>query len=101
MAPPAKADPYAGGFLREALSPEKYEVFSSRLFERRLNGTGFRPHKSSKDDGSAEVGDTRKFEGASVIDFLVKVEVVKEVLRNYVPWVVCFYTCGHLLKLPQ
>jgi hypothetical protein len=60
----AGADPHAAAFLRQVLGPEKWNIFSARLFERRLS--------QSKS-------------GATVIDFLVKVEVVKEILRTYVP----------------
>ncbi|KAG8764196.1 hypothetical protein FRC11_000050 [Ceratobasidium sp. 423] len=79
-------DPFAEHFLRHRLGEEKWQTFSSRLFERRLGATrnrarASRPRRLS--DGS-ETHET-KSTGASAVDFLVKVEVVKEVLRTFVP----------------
>lgn len=78
------ADPYATGFLREALGAHKWNIFSSRLFERRLGGPKARARGKAK-----RVGDEvdSKPHGASAIEFLIKVEVVKEVLRTFVPCV--------------
>lgn len=61
------------------IGPEKWEIFSSRLFERRLGARakGKGKGKPSEDD------DNRS--GVSAIEFLVKVEIVKEVLRSFVP----------------
>ncbi|TDL24803.1 hypothetical protein BD410DRAFT_851120 [Rickenella mellea] len=80
--PCPEADPYAAAFLRDQLGDEKWEIFSSRLFERRFSAN--KPPRSRKSRGDSEDGDT-KAPGASAIDFLVKVEVVKEILRTYVP----------------
>jgi hypothetical protein len=82
----SSTDPCAAAFLQQQLGHEKWSVFSARLFERRLNhgkpkGTDLRAKRLSIDDNITKAG------GASTIDFLVKVEVVKEVLRTYVPWV--------------
>ncbi|KAL5636027.1 hypothetical protein ACGC1H_004739 [Rhizoctonia solani] len=79
-------DPFAEHFLRHRLGEVKWQTFSSRLFERRLGATrnrsrASRPRRLS--DGS-ETHET-KSTGASAVDFLVKVEVVKEVLRTFVP----------------
>ncbi|CAE6428521.1 hypothetical protein RSOLAG22IIIB_01018 [Rhizoctonia solani] len=79
-------DPFAEHFLRHRLGEAKWQTFSSRLFERRLGATrnrtrASRPRRLS--DGS-ETHET-KSTGASAVDFLVKVEVVKEVLRTFVP----------------
>lgn len=61
------------------LGAEKWETFSSRLFERRLGAKGKSKGKSkSGDDDDAK-------SGVSAIEFLVKVEVVKEILRTFVP----------------
>jgi len=79
-----QADPYATGFLREALGPHKWVIFSSRLFERRLGGPKARARSKAKRAGEAVEG---KPGGASAVEFLIKVEVVKEVLRTYVPCV--------------
>ena len=61
------------------LGPEKWETFASRLFERRLGG-------KAKNKGKNRSGDDDEARsGVSAIEFLVKVEVVKEILRTYVP----------------
>lgn len=76
-------DPYAAAFLRDQLGDAKWNTFSARLFERRLGPTKSKIRvrgKNSSDDPSPPPG-------ATAIDFLVKVEVVKEVLRTYVPYV--------------
>lgn len=83
--PCPEADPYAASFLRDQLGDEKWEIFSSRLFERRFSAN--KPSRSRKSRGDSEEGDA-KAPGASAIDFLVKVEVVKEILRTYVPYVI-------------
>ncbi|KAF8590583.1 hypothetical protein K439DRAFT_100800 [Ramaria rubella] len=76
---PSIADPYAEDFLRDMLGIDKWETFSSRLFERRLGG-------KSKGKGKGKPGDDDDSKsGVSAIEFLVKVEVVKEILRTYVP----------------
>ncbi|KAJ1310294.1 hypothetical protein OPQ81_007034 [Rhizoctonia solani] len=79
-------DPFAEHFLRHRLGEEKWQTFSSRLFERRLGATrnrtrASRPRRLSDGSESHETKST----GASAVDFLVKVEVVKEVLRTFVP----------------
>lgn len=71
-------DPYAEDFLKEVLGPHKWEIFSARLFERRLRAKGKGKHKPGGDD-------TDSRSSVSAIEFLVKVEVVKEILRTYVP----------------
>ncbi|KIJ44102.1 hypothetical protein M422DRAFT_252594, partial [Sphaerobolus stellatus SS14] len=73
-------DPYAEDFLKDVLGPEKWEIFSARLFERRLGAKA----RILKNKGkSGEEGDGKS--SISAIEFLVKVEVVKEILRTYVP----------------
>lgn len=77
-ASPPAVDPFAAGYLREVLGDAKWNIFSARLFERRLTG----PRRSKKPAN----GDNGKVETtASLIDFLCKAEAVKEVLRTYVP----------------
>ncbi|KAF8522308.1 hypothetical protein BU17DRAFT_45207, partial [Hysterangium stoloniferum] len=71
-------DPYAEGFLRDVLGYDKWETFSSRLFERRL---GTKP----KGKGKSKPNEEEDVKSVSAIEFLVKVEVVKEILRTYVP----------------
>lgn len=71
-------DPYAEDFLKEVLGPHKWEIFSARLFERRLRAKGKGKHKPGGDDTDSK-------SSVSAIEFLVKVEVVKEILRTYVP----------------
>jgi len=81
-------DPYATEFLKDALGPEKWAVFSARLFERRLSASKPRSRKGkgavfapavSEEECQGRVG------GANAVEFLVKVEIVKEVLRTFVP----------------
>lgn len=73
------ADPYAENFLRDMIGSEKWEIFSSRLFERRLGAR-------AKGKGKGKPGeDDDNRSGVSAIEFLVKVEIVKEVLRTFVP----------------
>ena len=82
-------DPYAAAYLREQLGEAKWNTFSARLFERRLG-----PIKSKmRVRGKGSNDDASSAPGATAIDFLVKVEVVKEVLRTYVPYV--FYSHSH------
>ncbi|KAG6332368.1 hypothetical protein ID866_6724 [Astraeus odoratus] len=74
-------DPYAAAFLREQLGEAKWNTFSARLFERRLG-----PIKSRmRVRGKGATDEASPAPGATAIDFLIKVEVVKEVLRTYVP----------------
>ncbi|KII88603.1 hypothetical protein PLICRDRAFT_41790 [Plicaturopsis crispa FD-325 SS-3] len=80
---PSQADPYAAPFLQEQLGDEKWSIFSARLFERRMCGT--KPRSRSRKAKSNKPADLEKGAGATAIDFLVKVEVVKEILRTYVP----------------
>ncbi|KIM87010.1 hypothetical protein PILCRDRAFT_86138 [Piloderma croceum F 1598] len=77
-----EADPYAAAFIRERLGDNKWNVFSARLFERRLGMTKAGSKNTNKETSAA---DSRNGGGAGAIDFMVKVEVVKEVLRTYVP----------------
>ncbi|CAE7206326.1 unnamed protein product [Rhizoctonia solani] len=79
-------DPFAEHFLRHRLGDAKWLTFSSRLFERRLGATRNRT-RSSRTRRLSDGSDTHetKSTGASAVDFLVKVEVVKEVLRTFVP----------------
>ncbi|KIK93708.1 hypothetical protein PAXRUDRAFT_828694 [Paxillus rubicundulus Ve08.2h10] len=78
---PSQVDPYAAAFLRDRLGEEKWNTFSARLFERRLG-----PIKSKmRARGKNAHDDANPAPGATAIDFLLKVEVVKEILRTYVP----------------
>lgn len=80
---PSQVDPYAAAFLRDRLGEAKWNTFSARLFERRLG-----PIKSKmRARGKNPHDDASPAPGATAIDFLVKVEVVKEILRTYVPYV--------------
>ncbi|KAI0341579.1 hypothetical protein BDW22DRAFT_1429712 [Trametopsis cervina] len=85
----SKLDPHAADFIREKLGELRWSLFSSRLAERRT--TTQKPKQSAKTDSAANGGSSLdsfpadKSGGATVIDFLVKVEVVKSVLRSYVP----------------
>ena len=76
-----QADPYAAAFLRDQLGEERWDIFSSRLFERRFVQKPKQKVKGRR--GTDEV--EGKSCSASAIDFLVKVEVVKSVLRTFVP----------------
>jgi hypothetical protein len=81
------ADPHAAAFLRERLGKEKWGIFCARLFERRLHSSRNR----SSESRSRRVSLSSDIKcRASTVDFLVKVEVVKEVLRTYVPYVSFF-----------
>lgn len=77
-ASPPAVDPFAAGYLREVLGDAKWNIFSARLFERRLTGPRRSKKPASGDNGKVETT-------ASLIDFLCKAEAVKEVLRTYVP----------------
>jgi hypothetical protein len=78
----SQVDPYAAAFLREQLGEAKWNTFYARLFERRLGPIKSKMRVKSKSAG-VELGNSSP--GATAIDFLIKVEVVKEVLRTYVP----------------
>lgn len=84
----SKLDPHAADFLREKLGEQRWSIFSSRLAERRTTVSKPKPKTA---DASSQAGSqldsymSDKSSGATVIDFLVKVEVVKSVLRTYVP----------------
>lgn len=86
-----KPDPHAADFIREKLGELRWSIFSSRLAERRLTTQRPKPKSDSvqrlqtQDGPSIDSFLVDKSGGATVIDFLVKVEVVKSVLRNYVP----------------
>lgn len=89
----SQVDPYAAAFLREQLGEAKWNTFSARLFERRLG-----PIKSRmRVRGKGIQDETNSAPGATAIDFLVKVEVVKEVLRIYVPYV--SYRHSHTVRI--
>ncbi|KAI0306387.1 hypothetical protein B0F90DRAFT_1814295 [Multifurca ochricompacta] len=77
---PPETDPYAAAFLQSQIGSEKWGIFSARLYERRLGGPKARS-RSKKSCGDTELRNS----GACALDFLVKVEIVKEVLRIYVP----------------
>ncbi|KAG1756577.1 uncharacterized protein EDB91DRAFT_1093430 [Suillus paluster] len=80
----SQVDPYASAFLRDQLGEAKWNTFYARLFERRLGPIKSKMRvKSNKGTGGGEL--TTSSPGATAIDFLIKVEVVKEVLRTYVP----------------
>ncbi|TCD68901.1 hypothetical protein EIP91_009451 [Steccherinum ochraceum] len=82
---PEQPDPFAARFLKEQLGDEKWDIFTSRLAENRKNGSRSRMKvalTAALESGNTEFTD---FGGASAIDFLVKVEVVKGVLRAFVP----------------
>lgn len=80
---PSQADPYAAAYLRDQLGDEKWEIFSSRLFERRFSGQN--PRTKNKSQGNIANDNEAKSGGAGAVEFLIKVEVVKEILRSYVP----------------
>ncbi|KAG9318712.1 hypothetical protein JVU11DRAFT_808 [Chiua virens] len=80
--PPSQVDPCAPAFLRDQLGEAKWNTFSARLFERRLGPIKSKVRVRTKNSGDDAAG---PLPGATAIDFLVKVEVVKEVLRTYVP----------------
>ncbi|KAF8503372.1 hypothetical protein F5888DRAFT_1607090, partial [Russula emetica] len=75
-----ETDPYAAAFLQSQIGLEKWGIFSARLYERRLGG----PKARSRGKKSPSDPEPRN-SGACALDFLVKVEIVKEVLRIYVP----------------
>ncbi|KAF8268887.1 hypothetical protein EI94DRAFT_1799927 [Lactarius quietus] len=77
---PPETDPYAAAFLQSQIGLEKWGIFSARLYERRLGGPKARS-RGKKSSGDSEL----RTSGACALDFLVKVEIVKEVLRIYVP----------------
>ena len=78
---PSQVDPCADAFLRDQLGEAKWNTFRARLFERRLGPVKSKIRVRSKNPND----DASPLPGATAIDFLVKVEVVKEVLRTYVP----------------
>lgn len=87
---PPQVDPCAAAFLRDRLGEAKWNTFSARLFERRLG-----PIKSKiRVRGKNSNDDASPLPGATAIDFLIKVEVVKEVLRTYVPYVLSPFFCA-------
>ena len=85
------SEKYTRQFLRERLGERKYDIFIARLSERRLNGEKAHLVKaragSRKRNLPADEVAKNSENSASTIDFLVKVEVVKEVLRLFVPFV--------------
>ena len=91
----SQVDPCAAAFLRDQLGEAKWDTFCARLFERRLG-----PIKSKIRVRGKNSDDAGHPPGATAIDFLVKVEVVKEVLRTYVPYVFpSFSACSRALTL--
>jgi hypothetical protein len=82
-----QADPHAAGYLQQQLGHEKWTIFSTRFSERRLNNTSSKSKTKPKSGGDVLTPPDGKTGCANAIDFLVKVEVVKEVLRTYVPCV--------------
>lgn len=78
-------DPHAAAFLKSQLGDEKWGIFSARLYERRLGRGQTQPRARGKKPAVEENDSSANGTGASAIDYLVKVEVVKEVLRTYVP----------------
>ncbi|KAA1469524.1 hypothetical protein DENSPDRAFT_609686 [Dentipellis sp. KUC8613] len=78
----SEPDPYAAAFLQDQIGEDKWRIFAARLYERRLGGTKARYRGKKALDGHDARGSGS---GANAIEFLVKVEVVKEVLRIYVP----------------
>jgi hypothetical protein len=80
---PSQIDPCAAAFLRDQLGEARWDTFCARLFERRLGPIKSKIRVRGKNPGD----DASPPPGATAIDFLVKVEVVKEVLRTYVPYV--------------
>ena len=90
----AKHDPLAGDFIRAQLGEHKWRIFSSRLAEQRASKHKLRLASADDVNAAGASADAathhpgcvgRSTGGASVLDFLVKVEVVKSVLRTYVP----------------
>lgn len=68
----------------------KWATLCAKLFERRLGGIKTRvrkkkPAATSEAEQAAEDARARSTHGATVIEFLIKTEVVKEVLRTFVP----------------
>ncbi|KAG8801676.1 hypothetical protein FRC17_006586, partial [Serendipita sp. 399] len=99
---PASVDPHVAGFLRSVLGTRKWRIFSSKLCERKdaagesstLRGNEASAHGGSKGKSKQsifadfDIDEDGVLHGGTspcAIAFLVKVEVVKEVLRNYVP----------------
>lgn len=101
---PASVDPHVAGFLKSVLGSRKWRIFSSKLCERKdkdAAGSSARTRGNEAGGSGAQKQRPRTFSSASfpeqedgvlhggtspcAIAFLVKVEVVKEVLRNYVP----------------
>ncbi|TFY50397.1 hypothetical protein EVG20_g11542 [Dentipellis fragilis] len=78
----SEPDPYAAAFLQDQIGDDKWRIFAARLYERRLGGTKARYRGKKALDAHDGRGSGS---GANAIEFLVKVEVVKEVLRIYVP----------------
>lgn len=72
-------------FSNHSLAMKKWGIFSARLYERRLGRAQNQPRSRAKKAAVEENDVATNGGGASAIDYLVKVEVVKEVLRTYVP----------------
>ncbi|KAI0093917.1 hypothetical protein BDY19DRAFT_919608 [Irpex rosettiformis] len=81
----SKLDPHAADFIRDKLGEQRWTIFSSRLAERRMTTQKPKSKPDSFKGPSMDSFPADKAGGATVIDFLVKVEVVKGVLRTYVP----------------
>lgn len=77
---PQGALTYEAAFLQHHLGTIKYEIFSDRLHEHRCRKSS----PSKKEKGSKNFA-LAPLQLPRVLDFLVKVEVVKEVLRDLLP----------------
>jgi len=82
---------YAPNFLQAQLGPDKFNIFShvcpnSERFGRQSCLQTSKLQFDAAAPPSLYSSD-QKTTGATAIDFLVKVEVVKEILRTYVPCV--------------
>ncbi|GBE81934.1 hypothetical protein SCP_0403080 [Sparassis crispa] len=92
-----KGDPYAPAFIQATIGEKKWEMFTARLAEKRIgrhrgkykatptNSSSLQGQDQHVDSAADVDTSSGKDRSASVIDFLVKVEVVKAVLRAYVP----------------
>ena len=89
-----KPDPYAASFIKEKLGDRKWHIFTSRLAESRKSGQKSKSRATRRLTNESNDPDTTNdgTGGASAVDFLVKVEVVKGVLRAFVPWVAFLLT---------
>jgi hypothetical protein len=64
---------------------QKWERFAAKLFEKRMTGTKvLAPHNKVNKAKKIDPRETGR-NTASAVEFLIKVEIVKEVLRGCVP----------------